>query len=215
VSTHRRYDATRRRERAEQQKRETKARVIEAARRLFLDQGYVATTMADIAREAGVAAQTVYLSFTGKAELLHRVADVAVGGDDEELKIHERDAWHAMEHEPDPVKQIHLLSDLMAAIAQRMAPVWQAYREAAAVDPRAAADMAAQLRGRHESLSRAIELLPESRLRRPRAETVDSFWAISSIDGYLLLTRQLQWSHDQWRQWLRETALVHILIDPE
>jgi AcrR family transcriptional regulator len=211
TTTRRSYDATRRRERAEQQKQQTRERVVDAARRLFHDQGYAATTMADIAGEAGVSAQTVYLSFSGKAELLHRVADVAIGGDHEDLTLFQRTTWRRLEDETDPVRQLHLLADLMAAIARRMAPVWQAYREAAATDVRAAADMAELLRSRHESLTRALQLLPEDRLRLPLADAVDSFWAISSLDGYLLLTGQRGWSHRKWQAWLRETAVVQLL----
>ncbi|TDC98783.1 TetR/AcrR family transcriptional regulator [Nonomuraea deserti] len=211
MTDRRSYDATRRRERAEEQKRQTRERVVDAARRLFLEQGYVATTITAIAQEAGVSAQTVYLSFSGKAEILHRVADVAIGGDHEELTIFQRTTWQQLESEADPARQVRLLADLMAAIAERMAPVWQAYREAAATDPRAAADMAALLKGRHESLTRALRLLPEERLRLPLAECVDSFWTISSLDGYLLLTGHRGWSHEQWRDWLRETAVVQLL----
>jgi AcrR family transcriptional regulator len=212
TTTRRSYDATRRRERAAQQKQQTRARVVEAARRLFLEQGYAATTMADIAREAGVSAQTVYLSFTGKAEVLHRVADVAIGGDHEELTVFQRTTWQQLVDETDPVRQVHLLADLMAAIAERMAPVWQAYREAAATDARAATDLAELLRGRHESLTRALQLLPEDRLRLPLPDAVDSFWTISSLDGYLLLTGQRGWTHQKWHAWLRETAVVQLLV---
>lgn len=68
--------------------------------------------------------------------------------------------------------------------------------------------MAELLRGRHESLGRAIRLLPRHRLRPPLQNTVEGLWAISSIDGYLLLTRHRRWSHDQWRRWLTDTAIV-------
>jgi hypothetical protein len=109
---------------------------------------------------------------------------------------------------------VHLLADLMAAVAERMGPVWQAYREAAATDARAAADMVELLRARHESLGRALELLPGDSLRLPLAEAVDSFWAISSLDGYLLLTGQRGWSHQKWHAWLRATAVVQLLAAP-
>ena len=51
----------------------TQRRVVEAARRLFLTKGYVATTMAEIAQEAGVALQSVYSGGKSKADLLHLV----------------------------------------------------------------------------------------------------------------------------------------------
>jgi len=71
--------------------------------------------------------------------------------------------------------------------------------------------MVALLKGSHQSLTMALRLLPEERLRLPLAECVDSFWAISSLDGYLLLTGHRGWSHEQWRDWLRETAVVQLL----
>jgi len=76
--TKRPYDARRRRERAEEERGATRRRVVEAARHLFLTRGYVATTVADIASEAGVALQSVYKAGQSKADLLHLVADIAV-----------------------------------------------------------------------------------------------------------------------------------------
>src|SRR5437588_10112945 len=76
------YDATRRRERAEEERRATRLRVVEAARRLFLARGYVATTVADIAKEAGVALQSVYNAGRSKADRLQHVPDLAVARDD-------------------------------------------------------------------------------------------------------------------------------------
>src|SRR5262249_59228388 len=80
-TTRRPYDARRRRQRAQEERQATRRRVVEAARQLFLTRGYVATTMADVAREAGVALQSVYTAGQSKADLLHLVADVAVAGD--------------------------------------------------------------------------------------------------------------------------------------
>src|SRR3954454_14812169 len=60
----------------------TKARLLSAATHLFLDRGYVDTTVAAIAKEAGVALQTLYLSFGSKVAILRPAHDVAVVGDD-------------------------------------------------------------------------------------------------------------------------------------
>ncbi|HVL03972.1 MAG TPA: TetR family transcriptional regulator, partial [Acidimicrobiales bacterium] len=56
VKPRRRYDARGRQEQA----RRTRWAVLEAAHRLFLEQGYAATTMAAIAAEAAVSVETVY-----------------------------------------------------------------------------------------------------------------------------------------------------------
>src|SRR3974390_2602982 len=90
------YDARRRRERAEEERRATQLRVVEAARRLFLARGYLATTMADGPREAGVALQSVYKAAQSKADLLHLIVDLAVAGDDQDVMLLERPSFAAI-----------------------------------------------------------------------------------------------------------------------
>src|SRR6187431_35432 len=96
IDPKRAYDATRRRERAEEERRATRRRVLDAAHRLFVANGYTETTMAGIAREAGVALQSVYKAGRSKAELLHMVVDRAVAGDDEAVMIADRAAFKAI-----------------------------------------------------------------------------------------------------------------------
>ena len=127
------YDARRRRERAEEERRATRRRVLDAAARLFAAQGYTATTIADIAREAGVAVQSVYKAGQSKAELLHAVVDLAVAGDDEDIMIADRAEFAAIDDETDTRRQVHRFADLIASIQERSAPVQAAYRQAAAV----------------------------------------------------------------------------------
>ena len=105
-TTKRPYDARRRRERAEEERRATQLRVAEAARRLFLSKGYVATTMAEIAKEAGVALQSVYSAGQSKADLLHLVTDLAVAGDEQDVMLLERPDFAAVAGESDPQRQV-------------------------------------------------------------------------------------------------------------
>jgi len=102
------YDATRRRQRAERERQATHRRVVDAARTLFLGRGYVATTMADIAREAGVALQSVYKAAHSKADLLHEVRDLAVAGDDRQVMLLDRPEYAAVRAEADPVRQVEM-----------------------------------------------------------------------------------------------------------
>src|SRR3954465_3405788 len=95
-STKRPYDARRRRERAEQEREATRQRVVVAARDLFLERGYVATTMNDIAKGAGVALQSVYSAGRSKADLLHLVIDLRVAGAPDDVKLLERPEFVAI-----------------------------------------------------------------------------------------------------------------------
>jgi AcrR family transcriptional regulator len=50
-----------------------KQRVVEAATKLFVDHGYAATSLVDIARQAGVATRTIYQHFGDKADMFREV----------------------------------------------------------------------------------------------------------------------------------------------
>jgi AcrR family transcriptional regulator len=54
---------------------ETRQRIAHAALRLFLDRGYAATSVADIAREAEVAVQTIYAAFGAKRKIVLALVD--------------------------------------------------------------------------------------------------------------------------------------------
>jgi AcrR family transcriptional regulator len=211
--TKRRYDARRRRERAEEERRATQARVVEAARSLFLTKGYVATTMAEIAREAGVALQSVYSAGQSKADLLHLVTDLAVAGDDQQVMLLDRPRYVALRNEPDPERQVQMAAALTAETMERLAPVWIAYREAAAVDAKAAANLVAAHRRRHETFAGMIGVVPEQHLRRSRGDATDSAWAIASIDVFLLLRSIQGWDAQQYATWLSQT-LIDLLLVP-
>ena len=76
--------------RRQAQATETRRASLSAAHDLFVEHGYGRTTIAEIAATAGVSVETVYATFKNKSNLLHRVWDVTVGGDDEQIVFHER-----------------------------------------------------------------------------------------------------------------------------
>jgi AcrR family transcriptional regulator len=207
------YDARRRRERATEERSQTRRRVVDAARELFLERGYVATTMADIAREAGVALQSVYTAGQSKADLLHLVTDLAVAGDSQEVMLVDRPEYAAVAAEPDPARQIGMLAGLIATTMERLAPVWITYREAAAVDPKAAANLVAAHRRRHQTFRILVRMVPEQHLRNDHDRSADTAWAVGSIDVFLLLRTVLEWDAAQYAEWLRDT-LIDQLVAP-
>lgn len=211
TGTKRPYDARRRRQRAEQERDATRRRVVEAARTLFLERGYVATTMADIARTAGVALQSVYGSAASKAALLHLVADLLVAGDDQDVLLLERPRFRAVADEPSPQRQIELIATVIVDTLERLAPLWVAYREAAAVDAKAAANLAAAHRRRLDTFRGLIRMVPEHQLRRSHEDSADAAWAIGSVDVFLLMRTVLEWDADRYATWLHHTLHDQLL----
>jgi hypothetical protein len=100
---------------------------------------------------------------------------------------------------------------LTAETMERLASVWIAYREAAAVDSKAAANLVAAHRRRHETFAGMIDMLPEQHLRRSREEATDTAWAIGSIDVFLLLRFIQGWDAQQYATWLSQTLTDQLL----
>lgn len=107
-----------------------------------------------------------------------------------------------------------MVAALIAATMERLAPVWVAYREAAAVDTKAAANLVAAHQRRHETFAGLITMIPELRLRRSAEDATDSAWAIGSIDVFLLLRSIQGWDAPRYAEWLRRT-LVDQLLTPD
>lgn len=195
----RRYDSTRRSEQA----RATQRAVLRAAHNLFVRQGYGRTTIADVAREAGVSAETVYARFKNKPTLLHRVWDVTVGGDDEEVVFHERPEIKAIRAEPDLAKRLMLHARFSTATARRIAPLTRAIEAAAGTDERAAAMLAEMGRQRYVGMGvMAQEAVATGQLAVSEQECRDYMWAMT--DGHLWhrLVEERGWSDEQFADWL-------------
>lgn len=83
----------------------------------------------------------------------------------------DRPIYAAIAKEPDLHRQVQMLAALTAETMERLAPVWVAYREAAAVDAKAAANLVAAHKRRHETFAGIIAMLPDKHLRVSREES--------------------------------------------
>ena len=133
VNRVRQYDSSSRQEQAKR----NRSTILEEARRLFLDRGFAATTMPDIASAAGVSVQTVYKVFRNKPGLAKAVFDVAIAGDDEPVPLLQRERLTHVRNEPDPRKRFQLYGEHLAAVAPRHVPIQLVILAAAATDPEA------------------------------------------------------------------------------
>jgi AcrR family transcriptional regulator len=208
VKKMRTYDSSRRRAQA----RETQRAVLDAARQLFVEKGYGRTTIADVARSAGVSVETVYGAFGNKATLLHRLWDVTIGGDDEEITYHERPEILALRAEPDLARRFAMQAALFTQTARRIVPFLLAVQGAAATEPAAAEMLAEMGRQRLEGLSvMAREAAATGQLAVTETECRDFVWA--TTDGVLWqrLVNERGWSDERFQDWLGQmwiSALV-------
>ena len=212
VNPVRRYDTTRRREQA----MENRARVLSAAGQLFLDKGYAETSMPEIAQVAGVSVQTVYKAFANKATLLKAVFDVSVAGDDDRTPMAEREVIGAIRAEPDATLKIVRYTRHLAEGAHRIAPVQLLARDAAGADS-AAARVWAQMR--QEMLTAmtyfAADLIDTGQVHAGLApdEVRDVLWTYHSPELYELLVLERGWTAERYGRFLGE-AMINALIEP-
>jgi AcrR family transcriptional regulator len=210
VKGRRAYDSTRRR----QQARQTQLDVLHAAHDLFVAQGYGRTTMTDIARAAEVSVETVYAAFGTKAALLHRVWDITIGGDDEDVVYHERPEVRALRAEPDLAVRLRGHAVLYTATSRRIVPFMLAIQGAASAEP-SAADLLAEIgRQRYEGMGvMAREAAATGQLAVSEDECHDLMWSLTDGALWHRLVIERGWSDERFAGWLGETW-VRLLVRP-
>jgi AcrR family transcriptional regulator len=211
VKTGRSYDSSRRKEQA----RASQQAVLRAAHDLFVEHGYGRTTMADVAAAAGVSPETIYATFRNKATLLHRVWDVTVGGDDEDVVFHERPEVQAIRAETDLAKRLMLHARFSTQTARRIAPFQLALQGAAATET-AAAEMLAEI-GRQRLVGIGVmarEAAATGQLTVPEEECRDVIWSMTDGQLWHRLVVERGWDDDRYADWLGR-LWVSMLVRPK
>jgi AcrR family transcriptional regulator len=210
VKPRRRYDSTRRQEQA----RHNRWAVLQAARRLFLEHGFAATTMPAIASTAGVSVQTVYKAFGNKPRLAKAVFDVAIAGDDEPVPMLQRTSLGRVRDERDPRKRLRLYGEFLAEVAPRHVPVQLVVRDAASSDPEAKVVWAELQAERLNGMTLFARALRDDGNLRPGISTNearDVLWTYNSAELYQLLVLERGWSPKRYGRWIAD-ALIAALI---
>ena len=201
----RRYDNTRRLA----QVRATRLGVIEAAKALFIEYGYLATTLESVADAADVALPTLYRLFRSKRALLTAVLETSFVGDDEPIAFADRPAVQAARSEPDPSKLLSAFAAIAKAFMNRSSGILHVLATAAQVDAEAADLLAEIRRQRHAGQSRIVAALVERGALDPSldpAEAADFVYLLWSPDAHRILTVERGWSPEQYEAWLAHAA---------
>jgi AcrR family transcriptional regulator len=205
------YDSSRRREGA----RLRRQRILDAAAELFLADGYPRTTVGAIAQRADVSEDLIFLLFTSKRGVLKEVMDVAIGGDDEDTPLLERDGPQAVRAATDQREQLRLFAAGITSQLDRVRPFNDLIRSAAAVEPEIAAlqDDLHRRQRRYAMRAVATWIAANGRLRNDMSiETAGSvLWTLASPDVHRMLTVDCSWTSGQYRDWLQETFVATLL----
>lgn len=210
VKSPRRYDSTLRARRAA----ETRLSMATAARDLFVEQGYPATTMEAVATRAGVALKTVYNAYASKPGLLRAVWDLSLKGDLDEAPVAQRPWYAAVLAEPDPRTQLSLLAENSRIVKTRIAPMLKVIRDAAPLDGDLAALWELIQTDYWANQHAVVESIAAKGALRPGLDVdqaTDVLWTLNHPDLWLLLVDRRGWTPAQWQTWFTHAATGQLL----
>jgi len=192
------------------QAKQTRRKVLESARRLFVENGYAGTTVAAVATDAGVSAETIYLSLGGKRGLLEGVMDITGPhdsvADDEEW-------WEMVAGLTEATERLDMMVEYSCRILARTQAIHAIIRGASDSEP-FAADFGRRLIA--ERLANQTE-----RIRRFIAEdlrpglSIDEagqrYCVLTSPELFHLLTVEMAWTVEQHQRWVTQLMRVDLL----
>ena len=191
----------------------TKARVLEAAKKLFVRRGIDGVTIAEIAEKAGVAAPTIYALYKSKEGMLRSLVRAALFGP------RFQEARAKLDGVTDPARLIALSAHVARAIYESESTELGLLRGASAFSPALRKLEQAFEAMRFEMQEERVTLLfaqtkQRNGLKLNEAQRI--LWMYTSRDIYRMLVHEGGWTPDQYQQWLSDTllcALVNIGVE--
>ncbi len=210
VKPKRRYDSPRRREQAAA----TRQAILEAAQKLFEQQGYAATPMAAIAAEAGVALKTVYVVFETKSGVLRALWHLLLRGDHVDVPVGERAWYREVLDEPDPARQLQLNARNARGVKERAGRLLDVIRGAAPTEPDINELWERVQRDFYDNQHVIVDSLAAKRALRGDLDVdraTDILWTLNHPDLWQLLVLQRGWTPAEYERWFADTACAQLL----
>lgn len=211
MSERRRYDVSGR----EAQAARTRRHIARTAVEQFVAQGYASTTVASVAKAAGVSAQTVYNGFGTKAALLKEGYDVALVGDAEAVPLADRPEVRALYAEPDPAVFLRGYARLGRSLLDRVGPLALQIGAGALSGDRDLVDLRATTdRERLAGTAQVVRRLVELDALSPALDddgARDRLWTLNSVEVWHLLTVGRGWTGEQYEEWVGAAMCASVL----
>lgn len=185
--------------------RRTRRAITAAAGRLFVERGYVGTSLADIAVAAGVARPTVFAAFGSKPALLREVLDQALAGDDEPVPVAERPWFRPVWDATTQGAVLDAYADVCVVIARRAARLFETVRRGADDAPEVT-DLWDALQGnRRAGAAMVVAHVRTLGALAPGLDeetATDVLWVFNDPAHYAALVLQRGWAEPAFRRWL-------------
>jgi AcrR family transcriptional regulator len=195
--------------------RQTRRAILEAARDLFVERGYGATALQDIADLAGYAVQTIYFTFGNKRTVLKELGDFTIAGDDEPVPTMERAWFRAAVGAETAAEQLQQMVHGARGILERFAPLAEVMRTAATIEPEISGLWNHDADPRYTvyaTAARALVAKPGVRTGLSAEEAADVLFALLSPELYLIVVRDRGWPPERWAEWALQLLRTQLLL---
>lgn len=195
----------------------TRRAVLAAARELFVQQGYAATSMADVAARAGVNLDTVYAAVGRKPTVLRALVESAISGGDEAVPAEQRDYVRRIRETSGARAKLGVYAQAVGAIQQRLAPLFLCLSEAARRDGESDAlwrEISERRARNMRDFAADLRSTGELRADLTDDQVADIVWSMNGAEFYTLLVFQRGWAPDAFVSWLTEAWARLLLAAP-
>ena len=193
----------------------TRRRILDAAGRLFVEHGYVGTTLGAVAQAAGVSVQTVYNVVGGKAVLLKAVYDVTLAGDDEPVAMSDRPAFRAFVDAPTGRACFTAYAAPARGLGERLFPLLTVLLAQATAGDADLAEFVTTIEGERAIGTRQAAAHVAARFGLREGLDVDSaadvLWTLTAPDVADRLVVRRGWGWDRYQEWLATTTADALL----
>ncbi|AGB23663.1 transcriptional regulator [Mycobacterium sp. JS623] len=194
----------------------TRRSIVAAATRLFVSDGYGATTIDAVAEAANVSRKTVFTAVGGKLDLLKLALDWAVAGDDQSVALTDRANIRLWLDHAEPREVINGLAGNLAEIGARVGPIYSVLEVAAGVDPAARELVEQSQRVRLADARKVVTRLRDLdalTTQITHREAVDLIWLAMDPGLFDRLVRLRRWSPRRFKAWLGDALCRQLLAD--
>ena len=196
------------------QAQQTRRAIVDAATRLFIEDGYGATTIDAVAEASGVSRKTVFTSVGGKFDLLKLAVDWAVAGDEESVALSGRATVRQWLDDPDPRGVLFGFAGYLVEIGARVGRLYGALEVAAGMDAAARELVAEVQQQRLDDARRVVRTLRGLTVLTDRIthrEAVDLVWLAMDPALYDRLVRVRGWTPKRFGDWLARALQAQLL----
>jgi AcrR family transcriptional regulator len=181
---------------------------VDAGQALFVERGYAATTMQEVADDAGVALDTVYAVVGPKPKLIRLLIESAISGTDQAVPAEQREYVRLIRAAPTATEKLAIYARALRSIHARLAPLVHALQDAAPAHPDLAKlwkEIADRRRANMLLFARDLAATHQLRTELTEEEVADVIWSTGAPEFYLLLVRERAWPPERFERWLAES----------